>query len=79
MLRNGIFSVYLVTFYLLVYIILLQFETTVSYAIIMLLFSPLLICWMVYSVLKDDKYNGTELGDDEFGYQDKTKADLGVF
>jgi len=79
MLRKDIFSVYAVTFYLFVYSILLQFATTVGYGIIMLSFSPLLVCWMVYSVLKHGKYNGKELGDDEFGYQDKTKADLGVF
>ena len=79
MLHRSIFSVYLVTFYLFVYSILLQLETTVSYAFIMLLFSPLLICWMVYSVLKHDKYNGPELGDDEFGYQDKPKTDQDGF
>ena len=79
MLNKDIVPVYLVTCYLIAYIILLQFETTTDYAIIMSLFSPLLICWMVYSVLRYGKYNGPELGDEEFGYQDKMKNDLGIF
>ena len=79
MINKDIVAIYFVTIYLIVYIILMHFETTVEYAIVMSLFSPLLICWMVYSVLRHGKYNGPELGDDEFGYQDKTKDDLGVF
>jgi hypothetical protein len=34
---------------------------------------------MVYTVLKHGKYDGPELGDDEFGYCDKNKDELGVF
>jgi len=79
MLRKDIFSVGLVTFYLFIYCELMMLETTVKYAMTMLLFAPLLICWMVFTVLKYGKYNGSELGDDEFGYQDKKKDELGVF
>ena len=79
MANKDIVPIYLVTFYLIVYIILLHFKTTTGYAIIMSLFSPLLICWMVYSVLWHGKYNGPELGDEEFGYRDKKKNDLGTF
>ena len=79
MFRNDIFSVVLATFYLVIYCVMLQFEATIGYATLMLLFSPLLICWMVYVVLKHGKYNGPELGDDEFGYMDKQKDELGVF
>lgn len=71
MLHKDILSVLGVTFYLFVYILLLQFERTVGYAIVMLLFSPLLICWMVYTVIKYGKYNGRQVNEDEFGYQDK--------
>jgi len=78
MVNKDIVPIYLVTFYLIVYIILLHFETTADYAIIMSLFSPLLICWMVYSVLRHGKYDGPELGDEEFGYRDKKKNDLGI-
>lgn len=79
MLRNDIFFVSFVTFYVFIYCVLLQFESTLSFAIGMLLFSPLLIFWMVYTILKYGKYNGKGLGNDEFGYQDKNKDDLGVF
>ena len=79
MLRNGKFAVGFVTVYLLVYIELLQFENMEIYGFAMLLFAPFLICWMVYTVLKYGKYSGPELGEEEFGYQDKQKDQLGVF
>jgi uncharacterized protein with PQ loop repeat len=71
MLRSGIFAVVLVTVYLFTYNLLLHFETTARVAISMLVFSPFLVCWMVYAVLKHEKYSGRDLGEDEFGYQDK--------
>lgn len=79
MLRNDTFSVVFVTLYVFTYCVLLQFESTLSFAIGMLLFSPFLVFWMVYTILKYGKYNGKGLGNDEFGYQDKNKDDLGVF
>jgi hypothetical protein len=79
MLRNGLFSVSFVTGYLVTYIILLSIQSTLIYAIGMLLFSPVLVLWMVYTVLKYGKYDGKELGNDEFGYHDKKKDELGVF
>lgn len=79
MLRNDTFSVVFVTLYVFIYSVLLQFESTLSFAIGMLLISPFLIFWMVYTILKYGKYNGKGLGTDEFGYQDKNKDELGVF
>jgi hypothetical protein len=79
MLRNDVFVAGFVTAYLIMYSVFLQFEETVVYGFNMLLFSPLLICWMVYTVLKRGKYEGPSLGDEEFGYQDKSKDELGVF
>jgi hypothetical protein len=79
MLRKDIFAVILVTVYLFIYITLLQFESTQQYGLFMLPLSPFLIGWMVYTVLKHGKFDGPELGNDEFGYQDKRKEDLGVF
>lgn len=79
MLRNDKFSIVLVTFYVIVYVTILQFESTQYYGFIMLLFAPFLLCWMVYTILKFGKYTGTELGKEEFGYQDKSKKELGVF
>jgi len=79
MIRNDIFAVGFVTAYLFIYIALLQFDNTRLYGSAMLLFSPFLICWMVYTVLKYGKYEGPELGEEEFGYQDKPTEELGVF
>jgi hypothetical protein len=79
MLRNDNFSIGLVTFYLLIYYEMMLFEATTGYAMVMLLLSPLLLCWMVFTVLKYGKDKSIELGDDEFGYQDKRKEELGVF
>lgn len=79
MLRNDIFSVVFVTVFLVAYCILLQFSATFILAEMILVFSPLMICWMVFTVLKYGKYEGPELGDDEFGYLDKKKEELGVF
>jgi hypothetical protein len=78
MTRNDIPAVYIVTIYLVAYFILLQIESAAVFAMLMLLFSPVLICWMVYVVLKHGKYSGPGLGDDEFGYQDKQKKDITV-
>lgn len=42
--------------------------------------SPLFVLWMVYSVLRFGTYMGKDLpADDEFGYADKSKEELGVF
>lgn len=80
-LRLGIdiLAVIVVTIYLIVYCALLQFENTPKYSMLMFLFSPVMIIGMVYIVLKYGKYDGPGLGNDEFGYQDKNKDDLGTF
>lgn len=73
MLPKEILAVCLATVYLLVYCVLLQFNNTHIFGLWMFLLSPILMAWTVYTVLKYGKYNGPELGDKEFGYQDKAK------
>lgn len=42
--------------------------------------SPLFMLWMAYSILRFGKYRGEDFtAEDEFGYTDKKKEDLGVF
>lgn len=77
-LANDIFAIWVSTADLVLYIVLLQFEKTHKYAVYMLLFSPVLVVWLVYTVLKSGMYKGPELGDDEFGYQDRSKDDLRI-
>jgi hypothetical protein len=76
---RDIIFVWIATLYLLSYCILLHFENTKPIALVMLGFAPLLLVAMVYTVLKHGKYTGPGLGNDEFGYLDKNKNDLGTF
>ena len=42
--------------------------------------SPFLVIWMVLSILKDGKHSGKKLGpDEEWGYEDIDKDQLGTF
>lgn len=79
MMSKDVFSAAFVTAYLVIYCELLQFESTKGIAVAMFLFSPFLVVWMVYTVLKHGRYDGKPLGDDEFGYQDIETEDLKAF
>jgi hypothetical protein len=71
MLRNAHFSTTTVTLYLLVYGILSQFQATGQTAFYLFLFSPVLLVWMVITVLKYGRDSGQRLDDREYGYQDR--------
>ena len=46
----------------------------------MFLFSPLIVLWLVYTVIRHGRYTGRELDEqEEFGYQDREKDSLGMF
>lgn len=77
--KKDTFSVIAVTAYLVVYCVLLRFDLTLDFAVWMFVFSPVALVWMVLRVLKHGAYTGPELGEEEFGYQDKKKDDLGVW
>ncbi|HEY0900453.1 MAG TPA: hypothetical protein VGD90_14040 [Sphingobacteriaceae bacterium] len=80
MLRNSSFSVAATSLYLLVYLILLHVAVPLQLLLLMLTISPVLILWMVYTVLKHGVYTGRELEDDEeWGYEDRKKENMGVF
>ena len=74
MIRNDLFAVYFVSFYLLVYVILLHIASAVGFAFMMFALSPFFVLWMVYTVLRHGKYTGPELGNKEFGYQDRENS-----
>jgi len=41
---------------------------------------PILLVWIVFSILRYGKFEGKELGEqEEWGYTDKDKNELGVF
>ncbi|QJD94718.1 hypothetical protein HH214_01930 [Mucilaginibacter robiniae] len=72
-------SVITVTVFVIIYSVLFHTgisQTILSYAF---LISPFLMVWMVYSVLKDP-YTYPELKEnEEWGYSDKAKDELGMF
>ena len=79
MFRNATFAAVFTTIYLVVYIVMINMPTLLPYGELMLLLSPAIILWMVYTILKYGRQNNTTLDGEEFGYQDKDKSELGVF
>lgn len=65
-LEKGILSVIIVSVYLIVYLILLQFENTRALSIMLLLFFPAVIIGMTYAVLQYSKCEEAEPGEKEF-------------
>lgn len=73
-------AVSILTIYLACYIIIFATGYSITLLAAMFLASPFLICWMIYKVLKDDSFKYPALGhNEEWGYLDKDKNDLGLF
>lgn len=71
---------FLATLYLVCYFITFEFESLREVGAIMFLFSPVVLVWLVYTVIRYGSYKGPELGEkEEFGYQDREKESLGWF
>jgi hypothetical protein len=73
MLRQPKFSVIFVTAYLVLYAIFLTGgnERLILIARYQLLFSPLLLVWMTFTVIRYGKFSGRELKEgEEYGYDD---------
>jgi hypothetical protein len=70
--RAEFIPVLVVSSLLFVYVVsLIWFKASFFSAIIFTL-SPLLVIWLVYSIVRHGEYNGKELkADEEFGYADK--------
>lgn len=78
--QNHKLATVFVTLYLIVYTLLHQYGASLSVLSAMFLASPFLVIWMAYTILKHASYDGRELNEDEeYGYQDKSKDELGVF
>jgi hypothetical protein len=72
--------VFVVSGLLLLYNVLMMVDGLSVMTGIIFFSSPFLIIWMIYAVLRFGKYNGKPLEkDEEWGYADKEKKDLGVF
>jgi hypothetical protein len=74
------FPVILVTLYLVVFAILSRLDIPLNLMLWLFAFSPLLVIWMVYRVIRYGKYTGKELKPgEEWGYEDKNRDELGTF
>jgi hypothetical protein len=66
--------------YLVAYVIVFATGYYVNLLAYMFLVSPVMLIATVYFVLTDTTYTYPELGEDqEWGYRDKNKSELGVF
>ena len=74
------FPVVLVSVLLVIYTILLVTGWSKIMTGILFFLSPFLVIWMVYRILRYDRYTGSELKDgEEWGYADRNKDDLKLF
>ncbi len=55
----------------LVYVIFLQMDFLPNVTALLFFFSPVVLIWLAYTVIRHGKYNGADLKEDqEWGYQD---------
>jgi len=80
MFRNPIFSTIVVTTCLVIYQVLCYLEIGSNIIFTIFFISPLLLLWMVLTILKDKKTKIKDLKEgEEWGYRDIDKDSLGVF
>lgn len=81
MLRKSKFATWFVSLYLLTYTILLWSGIPLlrQIAFAMFLCAPPFVVWMAYTIIRHAPYSGRELGEDEFGYEDRLADQLGPF
>jgi uncharacterized membrane protein len=63
--KNYKFATIFVTIYLLTFTVLTQADVPVWILFLLYSFSPVLVVWMVISVIKYASYNGKQLAEDE--------------
>lgn len=73
-------SVFIVSAFLVVYVVVMATGASSSLGRIMFIASPFLVMWMVISVLRSKTFTGKDLEEnEEWGYADKEKEKLGMF
>lgn len=74
------FAVYAATALLVIYSVLIFLDVPLRITGFVFFISPFFLVWMIISVLKDKDYPVKELEEnEEWGYGDKRKEDLGMF
>lgn len=72
MLKHPFIVTLFATIYLLVYVVLLQFNLASNVTWTMFFLSPVLLVLLAYSIIRYGKYSGRELNEDqEWGYSDR--------
>jgi hypothetical protein len=72
MLKHPSIVTLLATIYLLVYVVLLQFNLASDLTWTLFLLSPILLVSLAYSIIRYGSYSGKELNENqEWGYQDR--------
>lgn len=72
-------AVWLVTSFVVLYAIAPYISIPDDLIIFMFVATPFLILWMAYRILKFADAPKQSLGDEDWGYADKRKEDLGTF
>lgn len=78
MFRKPAFAVISVSIILILYCVTLNTDGLLPISYFIFSISPLLLIWLAYTILRFGRYEGKELGKEEWGYQDKNKDDLWV-
>lgn len=72
MIKNPVFAAAITSICLLLYYLLFHLDAGGDIILAMFLASPLLLIWMVLTILKDKKYTSGELTEEEeWGYGDR--------
>jgi apolipoprotein N-acyltransferase len=78
--QRATFAITITTLYLLVYVLMIQFDQPFRSISLVFALSPLPMIWMVYEILRHGVYTGRELKhNEEYGYQDRSTESLGPF
>ena len=73
-------SVFIVSAFMVGYVLVMSTNAVASIGRIMFILSPFLLIWMIISVLRSKNFTGKDLEEkEEWGYADKRKEDLGMF
>ena len=74
------FAIMIGTTFLVIYLALETFDAAFSWMMLLFSISPMIIIWMTFQILKHGVFDGEDLGEnEEYGYGDRRKEDLGMF
>lgn len=72
-------AVLTVSAFLFLYVLLINNKSTEEYGFLLLGVSPVILIWMVIPLLKQGRYEGSQLGIEESGFYGRKKEEPGTF